>query len=129
MSPIHKVTFQRLDSPLDVVANRTRCNLRLKRDAQILPPFGPFEGAALKARTGIITEGRRNQQQRGQSEEKKAFHEYPPYALGVFANNLVLTWQLTGALGMEPMRSRPVRAWSAAKYGIVLHQGARPGPE
>ena len=93
MSPIHKVTFQRLHSPLDVVANRTRCNLRLKRGVQILAPLGPFAGAKeVKALTGIITEGRRNQQQRGQSEEKKAFHEYPPHALCVFANNLVLTW-------------------------------------
>jgi hypothetical protein len=74
MSPIHKVTFRRLDSPLDVVANRTRRNLRLKRDVQILPPLGPFAGAEeVKALTGIITERRRNQQQRGQSEEKKAF--------------------------------------------------------
>ena len=48
-------------------------------------------------------------------------------SLGAFANNLVLTWQLTGALGMEPMRSRPVRAWSAAKYGIVLHQTREAG--
>jgi hypothetical protein len=56
------------------------------------PPTGPFAGAEeVKALTGIITEGRRNQQQRGQSEEKKAFHEYPPYPLGVFANNFVLT--------------------------------------
>ena len=76
MSPIHKVTFLRLDSPLDVVANRIRCNLWLKRDGPILPPFSPFAGAEeLKALTRIKTEGRRNQQQRGQGEEKKAFHD------------------------------------------------------
>jgi hypothetical protein len=108
MSPIHKVTFQRLDSPLDVVANRTRRNLRLKR---ILPPTGPFAGAEeQRVLTRIMTEGRRNQQQRGQGEEKKAFHDIL-HMLSAFSQ-ITSDLAADGGLGMEPMRNRPVRAYS-----------------
>src|SRR3984893_2874341 len=65
-NPRDKVTFPRLNLLLDVVANRTRRNLRLERDAPIRPltatPLAFWAvGSAITRR--CVSDGRLNQQQ------------------------------------------------------------------
>ena len=84
MNPRDKVTVPRLNSLLDVVANRTRHNLRLERDTPIRTltatplAFGAVGGAITRR---CVSDGRLNQQQRRCGEEQKAFHDILPVLL------------------------------------------------
>ena len=83
MNPRDKVPFLRLNSLPDVVANRTRRNLRLERDAPIRTltatplAFGAVGGAITRR---CVSDGRLNQQRR-RGEEQKAFHDILPVLL------------------------------------------------